>query len=55
VMGAFNFLFPALPVALLILLMTKKNSMPSNRALPLKALVLYVIAMHQIGPLLEDA
>ncbi len=56
-MSVFNFLFSALPVALLIILMTKKNSMPSNRALPLAALVLYVILLGYFGahPLLVHA
>jgi lactate permease len=35
--------FSALPVALLILWMTKRPGMPSNRALPLAALLLYAL------------
>jgi lactate permease len=33
------------PIALLIYLMTKKNSMPSNKALPLTALLIYFIQL----------
>ena len=35
-------IFAFLPIILLIYLMTKKNSMPSSRALPLSALVVYI-------------
>lgn len=38
-------LFSYFPIALLIYLMTKKNSMPSSRALPLSALALYFISL----------
>ena len=38
-------IFSFLPVALLIWLMVKKNGMPSNKALPLSALVLYFIVL----------
>jgi len=38
-------IFSFLPVGLLIWLMVKKNGMPSNKALPLSALVLYFIAL----------
>lgn len=38
----FQLFFAYFPIVLLIYLMTKKNSMPSFRALPLTALVLYV-------------
>jgi len=37
--------FAYLPIIFLIFLMTKKNSMPSSRALPLSALVLYFIML----------
>lgn len=38
-------IFAYFPIVLLIFLMTKKNSMPSHRALPLSALVLYCILL----------
>jgi len=44
-MYALDLILAALPVALLVFLMTKKRSMSSNRALPLSALVLYVILL----------
>ncbi len=40
-----DFTLSILPIALLIFLMTKKNSMPSYQALPLAALVLYAIKL----------
>jgi len=47
----------ALPVALLVFWMTKKRSMPSNRALPLAALVLYVLLLgyFAVRPVLVHA
>jgi lactate permease len=44
-MYALDLILAALPVALLVFLMIKKRSMSSNRALPLSALVLYVILL----------
>jgi lactate permease len=41
----FETIFSFSPVVLLIWLMVKKNGMPSNKALPLAALVLYVIVL----------
>ena len=38
-------IFSFLPILLLVFLMTKKNSMPSSKALPLSALILYLIMM----------
>jgi lactate permease len=38
-------LFSYLPIVLLIYLMTRKNNMPSHKALPLTALVLYFIVL----------
>lgn len=38
-------IFSYLPIVLLVFLMTKKNSMPSSKALPLSALVLYFIML----------
>lgn len=38
-------IFSYLPIVLLVFLMTKKNSMPSSKALPLSALVLYLIML----------
>ena len=40
-----DFAVAALPIALLILLMVKPNPMPSQRALPLAALVLYLLRL----------
>jgi lactate permease len=40
-----NIIFSFFPIILLIWLMAKKNGMPSNKALPLSALVLYLIAL----------
>lgn len=40
-----EFIFSYLPIIFLIYLMTKKPSMPSQKALPLSALVLYLITM----------
>ncbi len=40
-----EFIFAYLPIVFLIYLMTKKASMPSQKALPLSALVLYLITM----------
>ena len=50
-------LLAALPIALLIVLMTRKNGMPANRALPLAACVLYLILLlfFPIRPLLLHA
>ena len=42
-------LFSLLPIALLIVLMTKKNSMPSFKALPLVALLLYLLKLAYFG------
>jgi len=42
---ALDLILAALPVVLLVFLMTKKRSMSSNRALPLAAVVLYVILL----------
>ncbi|QQS50198.1 MAG: L-lactate permease [Bacteroidota bacterium] len=42
-------LFSSLPIVLLVFLMTRKNSMPSSKALPLVALVLYFILMVVFG------
>lgn len=46
-----------LPIALLVFLMTKKNGMPSHKALPLAALVLYLIKLvfFQSDPNLMNA
>lgn len=41
----FQLFFAYFPIALLVYLMTKKNSMPSFRALPLSAMVLYAITL----------
>jgi len=38
-------IFSFLPILLLVFLMTKKNSMPSSKALPLSALIVYLIMM----------
>jgi lactate permease len=38
-------IFSYFPIILLIYLMTRKNSMPSSRALPLVALISYLIMM----------
>ena len=40
-----DFLMAILPLAVLIYLMTKKNSLPSNVALPLAALMVYVLRL----------
>lgn len=55
--SALDLIFAALPVVLLVILMTKKRSMSSNRALPLAALVLYVIllAYFRARPVLVHA
>jgi lactate permease len=47
----------ALPLGLLVFWMTKKNGMPSNRALPLAALLLYLILLvhFALGPRLVHA
>lgn len=52
-----DILFAALPIALLVYWMTKKDSMPSNRALPLAALFLYGILLlwFRTGPVLVHA
>lgn len=52
-----DFLLAALPIALLVYWMTKKRSMPSNRALPLAALLLYgILLVHfSAGPRLVHA
>ena len=54
---ALDFILAALPITLLVFLMTKRPSMSSNRALPLAALVLYVILLTYFGvrPLLVHA
>jgi len=44
-MHTLDLILAALPVVLLVYLMTKKQSVSSNRALPLAALVLYVILL----------
>jgi lactate permease len=56
-MPALDLLFAALPIALLVFWMTKKNGMPSNRALPLAALLLYgtLLAWFRTPPLLVHA
>jgi lactate permease len=53
----FDPVLAVLPIVLLIYWMTKKRSMPSNRALPLAALVLYTILLlyFAIRPLLVHA
>ena len=43
--GALDLILAALPIALLILWMARKRAMPSNRALPLAALVLYALLL----------
>ncbi len=45
----FNLVFSSLPIVLLVFLMTRKNSMPSSKALPLVAVVLYFIMMVVFG------
>ncbi|MFW5657754.1 MAG: L-lactate permease [Bacteroidota bacterium] len=52
-----NTIFSFFPILLLIWLMAKKNGMPSNKALPLSALVLYFIALivFQYDPTLIHA
>jgi lactate permease len=45
VKGALDLVLAALPIALLILWMARKRAMPSNRALPLAALVLYALLL----------
>jgi L-lactate permease len=45
VKGALDLILAALPIALLILWMARKRAMPSNRALPLAALVLYALLL----------
>jgi lactate permease len=49
--------FAYLPVVLLIYLMSKKNSMPANQALPLCALIVYAVVLfpYQIQPELINA
>ncbi len=56
-MPVLDLLLAALPIALLVHWMTKRNSMPSNRALPLAALMMYgILLVHfRIGPLLVHA
>ena len=56
-MPALDLILASLPVALLVFLMTKKRSMPSNRALPLAALVLYVLLLgyFAVRPVLVHA
>lgn len=44
-----DLIFAASPIALLIFLMTKKRSLPSNFALPLAAAVLYAILLGYFG------
>ncbi len=52
-----DLILAALPVALLIFLMTKKKAMPSNFALPLAAFVLYglLLGYFALSPLLVHA
>jgi lactate permease len=52
-----DLLLAALPIGLLVYWMTKKQSVPSNRALPLAALLLYAILLvhFSIGPRLVHA
>jgi len=56
-MPALDLLLAALPVALLVYWMTKKRSLPSNRALPLAALVLYALLLgyFAVRPVLVHA
>lgn len=56
-MPALDLIFAALPVALLIFWMTKRRSVPSNRALPLAALMLYAILLgyFAVRPVLVHA
>lgn len=49
-MNFLDLLLAALPIALLVFWMTKKRSMPSNRALPLAALLLYLILLVHFPP-----
>ena len=44
-----DLIFAASPIALLIFLMTKKRSLPSNFALPLAAAALYAILLGYFG------
>ena len=55
--AALNIVFSFVPILLLIWLMAKKHGMPSNKALPLSALVLYIIALviFQYNPTLIHA
>jgi len=55
--SALDLILAALPVALLVFWMTKKQSLSSNRALPLAALVLYVILLtyFTVKPVLVHA
>jgi lactate permease len=52
-----NLILSILPIALLVFLMTKKNSIPSHVALPLAALVLYLVKLFhfQSDPTLMNA
>jgi len=52
-----DLILASLPIALLIYWMTKKEGMPSNRALPLSALVLYLLLIFyfRIQPLMVHA
>jgi len=54
---AIDLILAALPVALLVFWMTKRRSVPSNRALPLAALVLYAILLgyFAVRPVLVHA
>jgi len=56
-MNLLDFILAALPIGLLVYWMTKKEGMPSNRALPLAALTLYLLllAYFGLGPLLVHA
>lgn len=56
-MNILDFILAALPIGLLVYWMTKKNGMPSNRALPLAALSLYLLLLEYfgLGPLLVHA
>jgi len=56
-MPALDLVFAALPIALLVFWMTKKKGMPSNRALPLAALLLYgtLLVWFRKSPILVHA
>jgi len=56
-MTILDFILAALPIGLLVYWMTKKDGMPSNRALPLAALLLYLLLLGYfgVGPFLVHA